>query len=68
MLTTRKYRACTKSFAHIKNLLEGYDNLAIMTILSGSGGLFELKFDNSMTEEFLTVLEKISEEFDLEEL
>lgn len=68
MLTTRRYRANNKSFAYIKNLLEGYDNLAIMTILGGPGGVFELKCDDSMAKELSTVVKWISKEVDLEEL
>ena len=68
MLITRRYKTRRQSFAHIKNLLEGYDNLAIMTILDGSAGLFELKCHDSMKEELVTVLYSISKEVDLEEL
>ena len=57
----------SRSFAYIKNLLEGYDNLVIMTILDGSNGIFELKFDSSMAEEAKTVLKALKEELDLEE-
>lgn len=68
MLHTKRYKAQQQSFAYIKNLLEGYDNLAIMTILDGSAGLFDLKCHPSMKEELERVINSISEEIDLEEL
>jgi len=68
MLITRRFQASHKSFAHIKYLLESYDNLAIMTILDGSAGLFDLKCDDSMTRELAEVIKGISQEIDLEEL
>ncbi|MDH3974002.1 MAG: DUF4911 domain-containing protein [Deltaproteobacteria bacterium] len=68
MLITRRYRAHRKSFAHMKNLLEAYDNLAVMTILDGPGGLFELKCHISMSRELATVVNSISKEVDLVEL
>ena len=67
MLKRRRYKTGHRSFAYIKNLLEGYDNLAIMTVLDGSKGLFDLKFDESMTQEVTTIINSISKEVDLEE-
>lgn len=68
MLPARRFKAERQSFAYIKNLLEAYDNLAVMTILDGQKGIFEVKSHDSMAEELEAVLRGISKEVDLEEV
>ncbi len=62
-----RYKAASCSLAKIKSLLEGYDNLAIMSTIDAREGLFELKFPEVIGDEVKMVMEGISEEVKIEE-
>ena len=62
-----RYKTSTAGLARIKNLLEGYDNLALMTIKDTRDGIFELIVTEGMLDEVKDVMNAIREEEPLEE-
>ena len=46
-----QYQVDPSQLSYVKNLLEGYDNLGLMTTLDGQRGIFEIKAPLSMIKE-----------------
>ncbi len=54
-----QYQVDPKQLSYIKNLLEGYDNLGLMTTLDQQQGTFEIKSPASMLRETERVAEAV---------
>lgn len=60
-----QFKTEPRLLAHVKNLLEGYDNLALMTIVNGREGHFELIFPEGRKNEVVSIIEGIGKEVNL---
>ena len=58
----KRYKTKKEFLSYIKNLLEGYDNMAIMTTIDGKEGIFELSYCAAIGEEVDKVMEGIGRE------
>ena len=67
MLPRLRYRADPGNISRIKNLLEGYDNVAVISIVNGRGGLFDILFLEGMEEEVRKVMDGLMGEIEMEE-
>ena len=67
MSLKKRYKTEPASLSRIKNLLEGYDNLAVMSTVDAKEGLFELKFPECLKEEVLSVMGGIREAVEIRE-
>ena len=63
-----QFKTESRLLSHIKNLLEGYDNLTMMTIVNAKEGQFELIFPEGRKEEVLSTMEGIGKEVNLKGL
>lgn len=63
-----QYKTLPSNLVRIKNLLEGYDNLTVMTTINAVEGLFELKFSGNNLDEVIKIMEGIKKEIFLEEV
>ena len=68
MSSKRQFKTEARLLSHIKNILEGYDNLTLMSTVDAKRGLFDLIYPESREEEVLSVMEGIKEEVNIEAL
>ena len=68
MSLKRRFKTDPPLLSKLKNLLEGYDGLTIMTALEPKDGIFELLFTEGMEAEVDTVMEGIGKELPLDEI
>ncbi len=64
----RRHQADPKTLSHIKNLLEGYDHLAVMSTVDGKKGIFELLFTEGMSGEVAAAMDGIRGEVPIREV
>jgi len=62
------YKVAAYDLFYIKNVLEGYDNVTVMTTVSAKEGIFELVYPEGMALEVKRIIEKIKEEVQVEEV
>ncbi len=63
-----QYKTESRLLSHVKNLLEGYDNLTLMTIVNAKEGHFELIFPEGRKDEVVSIMEGIGKEVNLKGL
>ena len=64
-----QFKTEPRLLSHVKNLLEGYDNLTVMTVVNAQEGLFELIFPEGPEREVVSIMEEIKKEIrDLENI
>ena len=68
MSLKRRFKTEPPLLSKIKNLLEGYDGLTLMTTTEPKEGIFELLFTEGMAAELDSVMEGIGKEVPLDEL
>lgn len=68
MSSKRQFKTEARLLSHIKNILEGYDNLTVMSTVDARRGVFDLFFPESREEEVLRVMEGIKREVNIEGL
>lgn len=68
MSLKKRFKTEPPLLSKIKNLLEGYDGLTIMTAVKPKEGIFELLFTEGMAAEVSTVMEGIAAEIPLNEI
>lgn len=66
MSSRRRFRTEPRLLSHIKNILEGYDNLTVMSTVDAKEGLFELIYPESEEGEVLIVMKGIEKEVNVE--
>lgn len=68
MSLKRRFKTEPPLLSKVKNLLEGYDGLTIMTALEPKVGIFELLFTVEMAAELDSVINGIGKELPLSEI
>ena len=68
MSLKRRFKTEPPLLSKVKNLLEGYDGLTIMTAVEPKKGIFELLFTEGMAEEVDSVMKGIGKELPLSEI
>jgi hypothetical protein len=68
MSLKRRFKTEPPLLSKIKNLLEGYDGLTLMTTLEPKEGIFELLFTEGMAAELDSVIKGIGKEVPLDEI
>lgn len=68
MSSKRQFKTEGRLLSHIKNILEGYDNLTVMSTVDAKMGLFDVIYPESREEEVLIVMKGIKEEVNIEDL
>jgi len=66
MSLKRRFKTGPPLLSKVKNLLEGYDGLTIMTAVEPKNGIFELVFTEGMAKEVDSVMEGIGKELPLD--
>lgn len=68
MSLKRRFKTEPPLLSRVKNLLEGYDGLALMTTIEPKEGIFELLFTDGMAADVNLVMEGIGKELPLDEI
>ncbi len=68
MSSKRQFKTEGRLLSHIKNILEGYDNLTVMSTVDAKRGLFDVIYPESREEEVLIVMKGIKGEINIEDL
>ncbi|MBE9536035.1 MAG: DUF4911 domain-containing protein [Proteobacteria bacterium] len=68
MSLKRRFKTEPPLLSKIKNLLEGYDGLTIMTAVEPKKGIFELIFTEGLAAELDSVIKGIGKEVPLDEI
>ena len=68
MSLKRQFKTKARLLSHIKNILEGYDNLTLMSTVDAREGIFDLTFPESREEEVLRVMKGIKKEINIDAL
>jgi len=64
----RRYKSESRFLSHIKNLVESYDNVAVMTAVDAKDGVFELQFPDGLKNDVWNMMEGIKAETEIREL
>jgi hypothetical protein len=68
MSLKRRFKTAPPLLSKVKNLLEGYDGLTIMTAIEPKNGIFDLLFPEEMAQELGSVIKGICKELPLSEI